>query len=308
MPGVATLHGLYGVVFDTTIIGGITQQAINTGTEVRGDALSGEVYNRFQSQVAQKPGASFTTLNIAAALAESALSGVSIAALTAGFTMWAQKHAEGGSREGTLSHRKYVFNEGLIVPRTLSVDHQGDASISYDVIATYDGTNDPVVITDSQTLTTGLADAERFTMGPVTIESVTIAQVRSFEIDFGINAVTEGADSEVWDRYAHIVSINPTITLRGIDVEWLKAANIPLAGLNATHANTKIYLRKRAAGGTFVTDVTAEHVKFTAAGLVYVDGAMDASGNEAAEVSLTMPLKYDGTLAPLVITTASAIT
>lgn len=308
MPGVATIHTLYAVEVGTSnVLGGITAQNLPTATEIRNEGSSGEVYNRFQSLVAQRPGASFTTQHISAALALIGISAQSIAGLTGDFHMYAQKATEAGTREGTLSHRKYSYKEGLIVPRTLTVSHGGDAELSYDVIATYDGTNDPVVITDSQTLVAGIADAERFSIGPVTIGSKSLGQVRQIEIDFGLDVVTEGSDGEIWDRYAWIKTISPQVTLRGVDIEWLKSSNIPLAGLNSIHANTTIYLRKRAAGGGFVVDGTAEHVKFTFAGLAYVDSAMDASGSDPAEVSVIIPCIYDGTNAPITFGT-SAIT
>ena len=243
-------YGIYSVGFGSgggsTLIGGITKQSLSTGSTVKGEPTAGSVYPSFQSMTAQQPGASFDTLHVAAALDACGLQGLSIASLTGGFNLYAQKHAEGGTRAGSGAHRQYVFNEGLVVPRSLSVDHQGDATISYDVIATYDGTNDPVVINDSVSLPTSGSDDERFTLGPVSIESVTIDHLKSLQIEFGIEVNSEGADSEVWPRFASITSVSPKITLRGVDVEWLKSANVPLAGKAATHANTTVFLRKRA--------------------------------------------------------------
>ena len=86
------------------------------------------------------------------------------------------------------------------------------------------------------------------------------------------------------------------------------SAKIPLTGLKVTHANTAFYLRKRAIGSTFVANGTAQHIKFTAEGLATIDNAMQVSGDEPSSTTLTMPLHYDGTNAPLVIDTASAIT
>ncbi len=305
---VTTKHGVYGVVIDSTLLGGITNLNTRTGSEVRNEPTSGEIYARFQSLVAQLPGAEFTTLNIAAALDLCALTGVDVGGLAAGLNLYAQKHVEGGTRAGAASHRKYTLKDGILVPRTLSVTHQGDATLRYEAVGIWDGSNDVITISDSQSLPGGLTDAERFTLGPVTIESVSLAQVRAFELDFGLEVVSEGSDSDIWDTFISIASIQPQITLRGIDMEWFKAANIPLLGKAVTHTNTAIYLRKRAAGGSFVIDGTAEHIKFTAAGLATIDTPFDADGNEAGETSLVVPLKYDGTNAPLVIDTTSAIT
>ena len=307
MAGVARRYGLYSVGFGSSIVGGITKQTIATETEVRGETTGGDVYSRFLSVTSQKPGGSFSTMAIAAALNQCALLGVDISGLTGGFSLYAQKHAEGGTRAGSLAHRQFVFNEGLVVPRTLSVDHRGDASIDYDVVATYDGTNDPVVINDGVTLPAAATDNERFTVGPLTIGGETIDHVRSISLDFGVEVATEGADSEVWDRFASIVTVKPKLTVRGIDIEWLKSSVIPLSGKAATHANTTVYLRKRDDGGTFVADATEEHISLTMAGLATIDTAMDASGSDAAEASLELMLQYDGTNNPVVIDTTAAI-
>ena len=61
-----TRHGLWAVVFDSDVLGGITMLRVNTGSQVRNEARSGEVYARHQSLVAQKPVATFATNALAA--------------------------------------------------------------------------------------------------------------------------------------------------------------------------------------------------------------------------------------------------
>lgn len=303
---VSTLHGMYGVQAGSALLGGITQYSVPTGTETRGEPAGGMVYPRSVSMVAQKPRASFTTMAIVAALDALGITGKSITDLTGGLNFYAQLQAEGGARASGSNHRKYAINEGLVVPTTLTVDHQGDAAIAYDTLITYDGANEPIVISDAQALPGTLLDNERFTLGPVQIESVTLTHVRSIEINFGIVAATEGADSDIWDTFAYIQAMQPVITLRGVGVDWLKDANIPLGGKAATHVNTAIYLRKRS-GVTYEADGSAVHVKFTVAGLATIDPAFDVDGSEPGEVTLVMPLKHDGTNNPIVMNTASTI-
>ena len=305
MSGVAAVHGLYEVDVAGTDIPAITAMNINLGSEIRNEAVSDEVYPRHQALVGQNPRVTFSTNAAAIALGVCGLTGN---ALASPMVCSAQKYTEGGTREGATSHKIYTINEGLVIPRRLSVDHRGDVSIDYEALITWDGTNDPIVLTESQSLAAAVGDSERFTIGPVTIESISLPQVRSLEIDFGINAQTEGADSELWDRYARIMSIEPTITLRGIDVAWFKdSGGLAMEGLKATHTNTKIFLRKRALGGTFVADETEEHIKFTAEGYAHIDDALDAGGDQAGETSITFALRFDGTNAPLVIDTTAAI-
>lgn len=308
-------HGIYavqlGVTASPVIVGGIEDNEIDFSPKLNAEAKSGEHFARSVWLQSQNPRASFTTLALKTALDEIGLTGLDISTLTnatQGLNFFAYKHAKGGTRASGSNHRKYHVQEGIISLGSLNATHQGDAKLAVNVLAQWDGTNDPIVESDSVAVPSGVTDAARWALGGVTIESIALPQVRSLQINFGVKVVSEGNESDVWDSFVTIAEILPTITLTGIDVEWLKAANIPRLGLAVTHANTKIYLRKRLEGGDFKTDVTAEHVKITAAGVISVDKPFDGDGNDAAECSLTMMCSYDGTNDPIVINTASAIT
>lgn len=286
-------------------IGAITQQQLRSEAEIRSEAQSGEIYRRFMSLVGRRATARFGTHQLAIALDECAQTGHIIE--EGGVNFFAQKYTEGSTPTAGANHRKYNIQEGVMVPRTLTCDHQGDAELIYECFATYDGTNAPIKETDSSALPAAIADAERFTIGPVTLETVTIDHIRRIEIDFGLSLLLVGADSDQYDTFCCVRGIAPSITLRGIDIEWLKAANIPWAGKAITHANTTIYLRKRDIDD-FVADNVAEHIKFTADGLAVVETIMEEGGDEPAECSITLPLRYDGTNVPIVIDTSIAIT
>lgn len=319
-----SLHDLHGVLLDTTKVAGVNARNITGGGEVRAEPADGNLNPTFISTTGQKPAASFTTMAIATALAKlNAADGTYWTITGAGCVMYARTHVAGGTRAGASLHRSYTFNLGIVIPRTLTVDHQGDATLDCDVIITYDGNNDPVVISaDTISLPSGFNDIERFalpTSGGIVIGNddgsptpATLSSVRSMSIDFGVTATTEGADSDVWDTQSSIQSIAPVITLNGIDIAWLQASGItdkvPFAGLSIEHASTAIYLRKRATGGTFVADATAEHIKFTAGGLAHIDNVVSGSSNLPNECSLTLTCFRDtNDNNPLVIDTAIAL-
>lgn len=304
---VSKTHGLYAVEAGAAVIGGITQCNASLGTSAESEATSGEVFARQVAIRAQSPAASFTTLAIAQMLAIAGTQGVDIATLTGGIKLYLQKFKDGGTREGASSHRKYAIADGIMVPQTLSVQHQQDAQLPYQIITKYDGSNDPIVESDGVSVPSGVADNQRFSLGPVTIAGVTIDHVKSLDLDFGIDAQTEGADGDVWDTQTFIRFIRPVLTIRGIDPTWLKSTNIPRLGKAATHANTTFYLKKRADAGTFVANGSAVHIKFTADGLATVDQPFDASGQDAAETVLTLRMRYDGTNDPVVVTLNSVI-
>lgn len=309
MPGVSDVYGANEVEFDATRLGGITAYDLGFGSNVQNETTSGFQFPEFPTIQGQLPVGSFTSVQIARALGLCGLTGTSIDNdLTTGFKYFLRKHAKGSTRAGATSHNKYTIKGGIVYPTTLTVDHQGDATITYSVMVTYDGVNVPIVLAVDQTLPAAQADDQRFAIGGITIGGSTFDHVKSMTIDFGINAVSEGADSEIWDTYANIREIRPTVTFTGIDPDWFAAAKVPLLGRKGTNANTIWYLRKRAEGNSFVADGTAEHVKFTGANLSTIDNAIQVSGQDASGITLTMAMYYDGTNAPLVIDNASAIT
>jgi hypothetical protein len=170
------------------------------------------------------------------------------------------------------------------------------------------GATAPIVETDSESLPSGFATQDRWTIGPVVIGGVTIESLKSISIDFGLQAVGEAADGDIWDTFHSVTTAQPIITMRGVDVEWLKAANIPLSGKVGTQANTTIYFRQRLTGGQYTPDGTAKHVKINVAAVIHIDDAFDGSTGGAAEASLSMRVYDDTTNDPFVIAIASAIT
>lgn len=306
--GVTNIFGGFNVEFDAVVIGGINAYDLGTGTQLASEISAGNVYPEYPHLMGQQMVGTFSTIQIARALDNCGLTGTSIADLTTGLKYYLRKHADGSTRASGGSHNKYTIKKGIIVPTSLTCEHQGTATITFDVVITYDGSNVPIILAASQSLPAAQSDDQEFTLGPLTLESVLLDHVQQFTITFGLTPSSEGADSDIWDKYASIRTIKPSLSLTGSNPNWLADASIPLTGLRVTHANTAFYLRKYAIGSTFVADGSAQHIKFTAAGLAVIDDVLQVSGEEPSGTTLTMPLHYDGTNAPLTINTASAIT
>lgn len=304
---VSRKHGNYAIDLAGTIIGGQMRSALRTGTEVRVQSTDGIQYPVHQAIYAQEPVAELQTLSIAAALDEIGSTGLAVTN-AAPVNLWAYKRAHGGTRAGALSHRKYVLNDGLIVPERISCDHRGDAQLDYRMDVTYDGTNEPLVVTDSQTVPAVAANNERFTLGPLTLGGVSFDHLTQATIEFGLNVTRESADSEIWPTHVSIDDIIAVLRFTGIDPEWLKAANIPFAGgLVTTHANGSFFLKKRDRSTTTQFAAGADHVKFTIDGLVHITDAFEASEQTAGTCKMDVPIVWDGTNAPIVATTGELL-
>lgn len=322
------LHTLYGVKVEpdsisgaAVMIGGVRRNSIRTGVEVRQETVSGSVYSQWQSVYATAPGMDFSTVSIARALDCVGVTGLAITAAAAGtgVTAYGYAKSEGGTRKALASnHITYNFKEGLLVPRRISVGHQSDAVLDLELLATYDGTNAPVVTANAATAPTNGVDDQRYTIGAVQLgtgagDKITLTQIQNLEIDFGIVASVEGSDSDIFPTFSVINEIpRPSISFTTNDMTLLAMTNgIPLQGKDIDLSHCIIFLRKRArvTASGYVADITAEHISIVpTAGCAYITQLADygsSSGNGTLQVEL--PLIWDATNAPWTWDTTAAI-
>jgi len=309
---VTTLHTLYAVNCDMVddvefLIDQISDWAVSTGIAQILAGSDGAVDPTYVAVGAQAPAMSWTTSAIATVLGNLGISGLAIAADVdeLGLEAWFQKITEGGTRTAGSNHVLMTMKEGIIVPRVLNAPHGGVATLAMEAIATWDGTNDPIVIATSQALTGSPTVGELFTCGQVDINGTTLEAVQNITIDFGLQVFAQGSDGLVWPTFAGIMSRTPTITIRTLDA--ISLSTFGLSGAAQAATASLIYLRKIAEGGTRVADATAEHIKFTVEeGRIQVDAVQGSHGQPLGS-DITITPTYDGSNAIMGIDTASAI-
>lgn len=310
MGDLSLLHKRAPVTLDTgaTVVhlGGILSQTIRTGGTLEGIPTSESAYARFASLVRQTPGADFQTLAIGTALTKVGVLGASIVDDLGGVTtLYAAKLAQAGMLTAGAYHRSYTFGYGMVLPRRLSCAKDGNATLDYSIVAFSNAEADPFVLSETATLPTA-SDTERFTLGDTwTVGGISLTQPTYFEIDFGISEKVLTNAKQIWPSFVFQETILPVIRLRGSNIQWYKSDAIPTSGIAATHANTKFFLAKRASAGKLVADGTAEHVKFTAAGMAIIDNAFDANDTGEGEVSVELRCTYDGSNAPVIFSLAA---
>lgn len=308
-------YGLYAVEIAKAVpvvVGGVVDENINLDTEVRSEAVDGQPYSRFQTVPRQGQTVRCTTVALKSWFDQIGVLGLDISTITNGINFWTQQFAEAGLRTSGANHRKYNVVDGLFLPRRLSVDdNSADFQAEFECLVSHDGSsNDPVLITDSQSVPALPTDDERFGMGPITFTGpLAIDNVTGWDLDFGINAVLEAADGDVLATFPSIETIAPVLNIRTRAIDLLKnATDIKMLGTALTHAATKLYLRRRISGGAYELDATAKHIKLTIDGHAVVQDAVRVTRSTGSEMQISIPLRYDGTLTPIVITTDTAIT
>lgn len=227
-----------------------------------------------------------------------------------GVVLYSQKFDDVGQAVSGSYHRSYTLGTGLIVPKSLSCDHQGDFKLSLEMPILWDGTNNPVVLSDTAALPSITQAAARWTLGPMKIGNVALGKYTNVSIDFGNNVTTRGEKSDIWPTHIDQRTHEPMITITGIDPTWFVASGgVPIGGIVAANATDYVMLRKRTQDGDhFVGDATAEHIKFTLAGLAAISGAAQLQAQRVSETSLVIAGAKDSSgNMPIVVDTTSAI-
>lgn len=293
-------------------IGGITQIAVATGTETLTDE-SGDIYDETISIVKQAPSAIFRTKSITSALAAVGLGGYCILSDGShpGLRLFCKALGDCKSPPLSTDGAQYTIGTGLVVLGSLTARRGQDAEISLNAYALTDGTNAPLAgIYSSITFPTiSTVLRQQFTLGVCKIASFTLADLDELQINFGCQMTrATPAMGSVWLDSIAVRKVQPVITFRSYDPTILADAKIALAGVQASHANTTIQLKKRLNYSTFVADATTSHIKITANGLAVCPEAFSGSGSAEGMASLSLRCIHDGTNVPIIFNTASAYT
>lgn len=299
--------GISSVTLGTVVLGGITQQNAANEESLGNEARSGEVYPRFTTLRSQDHKATFTTEDIATLLTALASGYADITSLTGGVKMYGQQWLQGSTRDPGSVHVKDTIIDGILALRQLTVPQDGDAALSAEAVAQWNGDDDPIARVINSAPPAVATDSGRWCLGKITVGGIALSYFTNLTVDFGIAIEATRKEHEIWPRIVTIAAIKPTITIRGINLAQHDAAAIPLAGLSGTHANTILYLRKRLQHLTHELDATAAHIKLTAYGRVAVNQLQGGSGPPPSEIEIVVTCGYDGTNAPVKFSVGQAI-
>jgi hypothetical protein len=291
------------------IIGSLLSVSAPIDQEVQATATGGIAYPEQITIASQKPRLTYSTLDLPKVLTAFGLVGrrVTGGSGKVGVALYQAKYNDSALVSGA-NHRRLRFDESYNMIRRITVSHRQDAQAEVESIALWDGTNDPVIPEGSITLPTLPVSAGRWTLGDVVVGSESLGCNIQVDFDFGINVEAFGCDSDLYDTHLNVNQIISRITITSLQPEGFDDGVVPLEGLVGTHANTSFYLRKRLARGAgYVANATEEHIRITASGVLLVSDAHSAQGNSRAQASFQMECDYDGTNAPFVFDTTSAL-
>lgn len=308
---ITQLSKLYAVRHNTTLIEGIVNQQVTPEVEHFLGRSDGQIDLGHVSVRGVRPALTFTTQDIAVALGLIGMGGLAVsAAADAGLKMFFRQAAEGGGNATGNTALKLEMLKGLIVPLTLDVEQGGEASLNVMAAASWDGTNDPLTVTDTTALqgTPSAGQGARFTLGPMKINGTAVAGVKRMRVNFGLDLFRESSDGELYPTW---VGIRARTLELSFQVLARSLVTTGIGGVIQGATASVAYLRKKSLGGGLVANATAEHIAFTMlanSGRI-ITRDMGAQGEDGALTEVVwQPYSADGGVtAPMTVNTASAI-
>ena len=303
----------------TATLGGVSQGSISNNPEITQEFVDGNPFPSLIVCRAFAQDATFTTMNVAAAIE---LFGLGAICLEPGNTIdmfYGQiSPCQTGFIPGAVHKRISIGtaagtdNGGIIYFQNLNTDHQGDSQYSFQVMPQFDGTNNPISITNDVALPVGpIDDRTRFTLGPLSVEGFEVVGKKTVNIEGGITVDSDSADSEIYAEFFSVTTAANKMTVSGILDNWFDTASqIGLNGRSATHANSRFVLRKRLnddPSGFHAPDAP-QHIVVTISGKAVANSIAEHSDTNKATQGFDIYGEHDGTNIPLIALTNQVYT
>lgn len=305
-------HTLYAVNIQTAedvdlLIDQVSDQNIDTGIADMLVHADGGVDPQFVAVATQVPRISVTTSKLASLFGDIWVDGLKISSDVDddGAEFFFQKVAKGGTRATGANHVKLTMNDGMAFLRSVTAGLESHASAEVEFVATWDETNDPLVIQTGQSLEGTPTTDEIFVVGPAYINGVQLESIQETNIDTATEEFLHGGDGDVWQKFIAIGRRAPIITLRTLDVVSL--STFGLSGTAQGSTDSDVYFRKVLKNGTRVPNATAQHIKVSMDDGNITCRAITGSDGEVLGTEVRLYPTWDLTNAILAVDTASVI-
>ena len=212
-------------------------------------------------------------------------------------------------RASGANHVSLTFANGLFVIDSISASQGQAASASVTFHALFDGTNVPVVVSQTATLPANILVQEMFTLGPVKVNGTDLGDVQAASISVNPTVEKLGGSGDIYPTFAGFMQKQIRFELDCLDFSLLATYGPFSQATNATA--TIVYLRKMANQATRVADATAQHISLalasnSASGMLRVDTASSQNNQRGAVRLVITPI--ENSTGYVVINTATAIT
>lgn len=287
----------------------LSQIDFPTGAEVTDDG-SGTIYSESLSLTGWAPVANGTTGAIGTMLTQFGINGVCIGSTQTitGADILYRKLGTCDFPLGATPHFRERMTKGYGVLNALSASRNQDANISWSVHSLSDAGGAPVSPTDGVAAVTPLVD-ERYRLAICEIAGIQFPEIDSINIGFNVELSPKDPSltGQISPEDVGVLSVRPVVDIQGKDLTRVKATLIELAANACTHANTTLQLVRLQNSASYYPFASAQHIKFTVAGLAVPTNLGSASARSRALNSIQLTTMHDGTNSPIIATVGTAI-
>ncbi len=203
--------------------------------------------------------------------------------------------------DATAEHERARLSEGFLEWTTITATQNQLAEIACNLVAAYDGTNDPLIFT--QQAVTGLTRAVNhlFTLGPVKLNGTALDGLQGWTLTNNTNLEVIFDSGVPFPRYIGINTYSPTLACRVRNGALMRTIGTRTTAISSL----TFYLRKLQASALAVADATEQHICFTASAGTVKARQVDNTGLIDLFLQLQRP---NATTEPYVFDTTAAIT
>jgi hypothetical protein len=207
-------------------------------------------------------------------------------ACTGGATFRYQKRADSGVFAGGSTNLKALSTLGFLYPESLSASLDSPAQLELAYCPLFDGSNEPLALTDSISLSGAPAPAYNsvFYLGPLYLDSAQIEGLTQVRLNFGIDFRTFKGDGLVHPAQGAIYGRKPTLSLTLTKADMVPAQ---LASLyNNAAATLAQYFAAGTPGGSRIAAATGSHCKASIATGAWQGRGLSVSGESDTEITI----------------------
>lgn len=244
----------------------ITSRNISAGITMMIERGAGHPHPTFTGVNSQKPVVEFTTPQIDKIVGSSGfnvpINGLVISA--APVYLYFKKAAVVGSvARATSEHIRLAVNLGCLYWTRINLPHQGRGEISCTLMASYDGSNEPIVYSGSQALVGNLSAGNYFQAGPCYLNGTLIDAVQDITINSGVRLLQLSGSGDIWDTFVGIEQTEGSYEVSTLEMNnWGSGIGLDGVALDGSYGFVA-YGRKCSADGTRVANGTGAHLSFT---------------------------------------------
>jgi hypothetical protein len=200
-----------------------------------------------------------------------------------------------GGLSAAADSKSVTVKKGILYPERLSWSQGGDAQLGYAAQVIWDGVNNPLVFADVA-VPGSLLDDQAYALASCSIGGVTVTDIQSVELDFGLRIRVSGGDGEQWPKYASIEQCVPQLSVKTENLAVHGTIGLMKA---CTQANTNLVFRPRTQAGRFAL---SGNVTIAMAGMGHVAEPIAGSGTGNADATIVVNANDDATHPLLLIT------